>query len=216
MKVLGEIFRKGSDSKLALSQLLNVEQSDVGSLAAQDPVNMWELAKAASVDQDLIAKLYYYHQPIDSPLWDALRLNGDRIIHVLRRNLFDAYVSRELAVKYKLWNLKSHNFNSIEMGELIVSEDAAQSFIMTKTTEIAHIRNLFRDRDYYYEVFYEDFSYSPFICLKVMQHIFGKSAETSVMQGFAELQYGRIKVSSNADIVQNYREVSHLDRPHVE
>lgn len=211
---LGEIFRKGSDGKALLAEALRLESAQVARLATEDPVALWESAKNAMSEHNLIAKLYYYHQPATSPLWAWLATNEDRIIHILRRNLFDAYVSREIAEKFNLWSgVNSETIRDISIT-LTIDEAEASSYIQKKTEEIEFIRELYADREDYHEVFFEDITLTPKACVAAIGRIFDGHAMLQAKR-INDMRDSRVKRVSNSTIIRNYRDISYLDRTHV-
>lgn len=214
MRSLGEIFRKASDSKSFIANTLSTSEQEVIRLASDDPFNLWTSIKSSIHDNCLTAKLYYYHQGPDSPLWAGLAQGEDRIVHLLRRNLFDAFLSREIVTKFKLWNTKNAKAHTNINLCVFLKEDELAEYIETKISEIYWVRKKFEGYPHYHEVFFEDISLSSRVCMAVTDHIFGDPANGGD-RSTNDVEDSRIKSSSNVSVVENYRDVAHYDRIHV-
>ena len=215
-KFLGEIFRKGSDSRKYISRLLSIDEAKVASLAVSDPVALWEQAKTSVENERLIAKLYYYHQPESSGLWRALADGQGRVIHVMRRNLFDAFVSREIAVRLGAWNFAGEISDLKPIESFSIMEREAEFFIQNKLSEINRIRSLFFHHSNYHEIFYEDISIAPELPIALIEEIFGKNALRRKLKIPDSFRDSRVKRDSNASVILNYSGVAHLDRYHID
>jgi len=211
---LGEMFRKESDNTGTLAHVLRTNRDQVVRLAAADPVALWEGAKSNMSDYNLVAKLYYYHQPLTSPLWPWLATNGDYILHLLRRNLFDAYISREIASRYNLWQIPNIDDISHLSFRITVNESDAALYIEQKLNEIRQIRSIFARKEKYFEIFFEDIIHTPIACAAAVEHIY-EERSTFRSKYAGEFRNRRIKSAPNSTIVANYADVAHLDCTHV-
>jgi hypothetical protein len=214
VRSLGEIFRNGSDNTRSLAQALRIEPEQVAQLAIADPVELWQRAKAAMPGYHLIAKLYYYHQPPTSPLWSCLATSDDYVLHLIRRNLFDAYISREIVNRYGLWNIRNAGELSQLSLHLTVNEADASSYIEKKLDEITQVRSMLSNKERYFEIFFEDIIHTPAACAAVSEHIYGERS-TFRQEYMDEFRHRRIKRAPNSTIVKNYADVAHLDCMHV-
>ncbi len=210
--VLQDIFRRGGASLGPLSEFLGLPQSEIGEMATADPMQLWQLIRAASARESrhVIAKVYYYHLPRDSALWSEL--SGSRVVHMIRRNLLEAYLSRMQAEQNKLW--QTNDASKVkDMNSLIdIDPKKAQRFITERREQISWARRRFSAADYH-EIAYEDVAAGPMRCKRAVKQIFGDDVQSAVS---ASIKSGRVRLKrfSNADVIRNYGEVVHLDRPY--
>lgn len=216
MKFVGEIFRKGSDGRRYMAQLLSTDEISVASLAAKDPASLWARAKSKSHQGALIAKLYYYHQPEESSLWTELAGGEDHVIHMIRRNLFDAYVSREIAVKFDMWGSKGNGLDRDQIRGVVIPEEEVIKFIEDRSFEISRTRAMFLDHSHYHEVFFEDICLAPELAVSVVEAIFGKASLKEKIKISKDFRDGRVKNFSNASTILNYEDICYLDRYHID
>ncbi|WP_282158712.1 hypothetical protein [Shimia thalassica] len=207
--VLGEIFRRQGDNIKVLSDLLKVEPADIKRMAAEQPVELWKRLKDTEKSPNLIALVYYYHQPRESELWAELAETAE-IYHLYRSNLFSAYLSRKIAMDLGRWQ-RHKNEARIEIPErsLDVSTKEAEKYIRERESEIQWCREYFKDADYH-EFCFEDITLSDGTCARRLKEEDPIGVNGSVSQAISS-KYAPIKQISNADLVNNYSEVAHLD-----
>ncbi|MCA0922778.1 hypothetical protein [Pseudooceanicola nanhaiensis] len=212
--VLNEIFRKDTDNLNVLSDLLGQPRDEVRKQANEDPVGFWSAVKAAVADRGVpvIAKAYYYHKPTGNPLWGAVA-REDHVIHLVRRNLFEAYLSRLIAQKTGKWWRNLHD--EAAPDDLLVEVDRkdVERYISARRKEIVQFRNLFTGANYH-EIVFEDVIRSPLRCARAVTDMY------DLPKGIVEVDkirpsFQRMKQRSNADVVSNYGEVADLDRLEV-
>jgi hypothetical protein len=206
--VLYEIFRKGSDSLKHLTRLLERETEDIRAQVASDPAALWRDIRqaAATRNRGLIAKAYYYHQPRDSALWPTLA--GDsRVIHLMRRNLFEGFLSRKIAMQTGHWSVR--RTGDVSPASLTIDPGEARKYIRARQHDIDWCRATFGPGDYH-ELYFEDITLSPRRCVRAIAQVF---PEFGPLPLDLHSNLAKIKSVSNADIVANYPEVAHLDLP---
>lgn len=212
--VLQDIFSQGSSSLDTLTGLLDRSDHDIVRAAENDPAGLWTDIRQACrrTGSPVIAKVYYYHQPRDSALWSELAGNS-RIIHLIRRNLFDAYLSRLSAEQNKLWQIQ----NAAQLKQLSkpvhIPPAKLRHFVRERTEQVRWARRRFAAADYT-ELAFEDIVAGPMTCAREIDRIVGPRSNGSRPM---KIESGRVRIKrrSNADAVQNYSEVAHLDRMYL-
>jgi hypothetical protein len=208
-EVLQEVLRKGSDNTNRVGKITGLSVDEVVALSREAPEQLWDrLATAAAQgDRAIYLRAYHYHQPNNAPLWDRVR-DQARVVHLIRRNLFDAYCSREVAMKLGKWQVKRGQ--KLDSGGTIeIPRPALEEFITDRCKQINWARDHFAAGDYH-EVFFEDIIRSPGNCLRALA---GKIdlPENPVPQHFLS-KFDRMRPTSNADLVGNYLDVAVLDK----
>ena len=208
--VMNEIFRSGSDSFAILRDLLNIDQDEAARLAEEDPVGLWQMVKTASQQKNKksIAKIFYYHQKKENPIWKHFHEN-DTVIHLVRRNPFDVLVSHKIATQTGLWQDFGREAGRREDISLRLDVAELDAFIQRQYNYVEYVRNFFKDSDFT-EVFYEDIQASANSCAAVLRGIKGVSETGDDINIALKKQKNR----HNRELVVNYDEVSHLDRPY--
>lgn len=209
--ILGEIFRKGGDTHKVLSQLLSQEVDVVKARASTDAEGLWRDVLQAAPHQLVIAKAFYYHQPHSAAIWPALA-QGTKVIHLVRANLFDAYVSRELAVRSRLWSLRiDETVPPQATAPMHINPTAAEAYVRERLADINWCRTTYAGTDFT-EITFEEISRSPRRCAETIGRVFGPGA-MCLPPGEIKSSTARIKKVSNADLILNYPDVAHLDVP---
>lgn len=212
--VLQDIFSRDGASLAAQSDLLGLPQKEISELANREPGELWRLLRAASEREKchVIAKVYYYHLPRDSAVWGDLA--GSRVVHMVRRNLFDAYLSRLQAERNKLWQANEESRIREANTAVEVDPKKARRFIQERREQISWVRRRFSAADYH-EISYEDVAAGPNRCKRVVKGIFGVELQYGAVAESIKAGRVRLKRSSNADVIENYGDVAHLDRAYL-
>lgn len=207
--ILQDIFRSGGASLPKLSRFLERSEKDLGAMASEDPSELWRLIRSTAADTgtNVCAKVYYYHLPRDHALWSDLA--GSRIIHVLRRNLFDAYLSRVRAEANSLWQTNDAQRARQTTAPVYVDPKLVQRFVTERNDQIAWARRRFAATDFH-EITYEDIAAGPMTCRQTLRRIFSDIPPTKPGSRISQGRL-RMKQASNADVIQNYGAVAHLD-----
>jgi LPS sulfotransferase NodH len=105
----GEIFRSSDAIGWDIWPFAGHGPADLLSLYRSDPVRFLSKAIFRRWPKDYRAigfKLFYYHarQPPFSSVWDYLRDPSIRVLHLMRRNLLEQYLSLQLAHKTNVWS----------------------------------------------------------------------------------------------------------------
>lgn len=208
--ILQDIFRSGGASLDRLSALLNRPSADLSAMASTDPAALWRLILGAATGQrrNVAAKVYYYHLPREAALWSDLA--GSRVVHMIRRNLFDAYLSRVRAEESSLWQTYDAKRVDVSAPPVHVDPKRAQRFIDERCEQIAWARRRFSAAQYH-EIAYEDVAAGPMTCRRALHDLF---PDIPAMDPEDQIKQGRLRIKrlSNADIIRNYGDVAHLDR----
>ncbi|MEL7301273.1 MAG: hypothetical protein AAFM92_12900 [Pseudomonadota bacterium] len=204
--VVKEIFRRGGDNLDALAEQLGVSREQVIDLQISDPLTLWKRIKQSceSGKSAAVAKIFYYHDAENTALREHFRDN-DRVVHLIRRNAFDVFLSERMARKTGQWQeFKRTPAHEVESIELDPEELAA--FRQRQTDFVSRAREFFCTADYT-EIFYEDIAGSPGECATTLERIYGS------LKSPAPKQVGLIrqKKKSNRELVANYDAVKHLD-----
>jgi hypothetical protein len=204
--VVKEIFRKGGDSLAVLEELLDLPGEQILSLQETDPLALWRQIKAQAARQQVgaMAKIFYYHQPSDHPLWAHFR-DQDRIVHLIRRNAFDVFVSYRMAQETGRW-LDFGKSDKPPVNRIRLDVQELEAFLDQQRTHLQRARHTFADSDYA-EVFYEDIAASVQACAARIETIFGP-LQTKPPH---KIGLRKQKQTENSDLVENYDEVAHLD-----
>ena len=204
---LREIFRREGDSIPALRENFGLSEEDAISLAQTNKSLLWERVFNCPTQQPtrgIIAKIFYNHANESDSVWNLIKEHC-RIIHLIRRNQFDVFVSLQMALKTGRW----HNFGNHSAPpdvSITIDRTELEEFINKKRRYIEWARDVFSSSPCYTELFYEDLALSPQACSKAICEIYGIRPPESIT-----IRQKRQKVVPNFEIVTNYDEVSDLD-----
>lgn len=212
--VLREIFREKSDSFSLITGVTGLDRAEIADLAARNPLDLWQRLEAgcAAHNRNVMAKIFYYHQPEDSPLWSWFR-DQNRVLHLIRANFFDSWVSRKLmertghAISRKN-RPQGTEPQDTEPAQFIADPEEAEQFIQARQAYVTRFRAFFAGADFK-ELFYEDISGSSAECLAAVSGVLGMQPKINTVR---ETVLQRQKKRTNAEIIENYDEVAHLDR----
>ncbi len=204
--VVKEIFRRAGDNIDALARRLEMSADQVVALKEADPLELWMQVKARCAQDDIgtVAKFFYYHAPEETRLREHFRAH-DRIVHLIRRNTFDVFLSERMARETGRWQeFKKTKAPQVDPVELDVAE--LEAFRQRQIDYVTQAREFFSGGNYT-EIFYEDIAASPALCAARIEEIYGP------LQSAAPQQIGlvRQKKKTNRELVANYDAVSHLD-----
>ncbi len=206
--VLKEIFRKGSDSLKPMQALTGLEEALLVQLAEVNPVGLWTqlISQADARGQGLLAKIFYYHVAADAPLWREFD-EGCRVVHLIRRNLFESYLSAEVARHTGEWQAFVGKSGERRVEPFVINAAEAEQFIRTRRSQVLRTRTFFAGKSDYSELFYEDIAADSRLCAAAVGQIWG--LDFSQLDVQADLR--KQKVEDNARLVLNYAEVAALD-----
>lgn len=209
--ILHEVMRKSTDSQRALSTLTKLPLDQLKAMAASEPETLWTvISDAAKANQKSVVMLvYYYHQPRASALWDLIYKEA-RIVHLVRRNLFEAFLSRQAAFQRNAWRSNGAPSQLQKNDELMeLDEKELRTYINDRTKDIEWGRKRFGSGDYN-EVFFEDITRTAGICLEEINRLFPVSENVSLSP--ARLAQPSRQRLSNVERVANYAFVAKFDR----
>jgi len=202
--MLKEIFRDAGDNHEILNKLVNYD-----GLSKQDKgLKLWQnIAEVAEQHEytDLVAKIFYYHRAQDTELWNSF--NDDHtIIHLIRGNIFNMFVSLKLAELTDQWQLKNDEDRK-SIDSLVIDRAELLAFIEEMKKLICKVRSEKSNLDNYHEIYYEDIASSVSDCMERLAKIYH-------IEDFEvrDVEQRRQKVLSNEELIENYSEVSDLDR----
>ncbi|WP_422018758.1 sulfotransferase domain-containing protein [Roseibium sp.] len=206
--VAKEIFRQGGDSLALQVALLGGNENDLLDSVKDDPLLHWQniVSSCAAENRVALAKVFYYHQPKSSPLWAHFR-NNSKVIHLIRRNQFDVFVSNLIAQQTGKWQQFGLNEKGIDIKPIHIDKNSFTAFLENQQMYIEWMRALFVNADYT-EVFYEDLASSTEICARSIADIYGLKTNISDIS----IELTKQKTRSNADLVSNYADVMEMDR----
>ena len=208
--VANEIFRNQFDSLDLLSDLLELPQDEIKPIAKSDPVRLWQMVVAACEARDCnaLVKIFYYHASRAPELWDHIR-DHSKIVHLIRRNPFNAFLSHKLAQETGTWvAYDSKSDVDKPMPRIALDAEELDAFILQQKEHVAWARSTFAQADFT-EVFYEDIAGSTEDCAAEVERIFGPPRIKK--KPFVLIK--KLKKEANKDIVSNYQEVQQYDRP---
>lgn len=138
-------------------------------------------------------------------------------MHLVRRNLFDAYVSRHLAVSAnKWWASSPDEIRGVAARDSIdINPSKAAQFIAERREEIAWFRETAAGK-VCHELCFEDLSLSGMTRRALVADALGggETPDRGDSSGGVAPSI-RIKEICNADLIANYRDVAHLDRMYL-
>lgn len=208
---LGEVFRGTPDCLTGLSDAMRRAGLLDVSLSAADQAAIWSAMCDVAEERKgpTIAQTYYYHLPLDEYLWDQIAAEG-RVIHLVRGNLFDSFLTREFAQQSAQW-LRRRGKPLRAPLAVTVDPVAATKHVSMRQRDIEFARERLVGADYH-EVIFEEIMASPRECKALIEKVF--AGEGAIATGLAAEKLDRLRTrfQSNADLVTNYREVAHLDR----
>ncbi len=207
--VVKEIFRPAGDSFPQLEELLGLNKDQVVELVGSNPLGLWQqiTQKCSEQERVALAKIFYYHVDSDNALWSHFHDNN-RVIHLIRRNPFDVFLSHKVASQTGKWQQFGSKGEPVEVQPLVIDAEELQAFISKQSAFIDATRARFRGADYH-EVFYEDLAVSVDECVATISSIMGTPAPKSAISIGLKKQ----KDKTNADLVSNYDDVAQLDTP---
>ena len=208
--VAKEIFRPNSDSLPLLEALLGVSQEEIKALVRSDPRSLWQniVARCNEADRRALVKIFYYHVDHGSNLWTHFKENT-KIVHLIRRNQFDAFLSQKVAQQTGRWQVfKQDGDEDATLPPFSIDQSELESYLERQKEYVSWARRYFEGADYR-EVFYEDVSGSPKDCATEIVRIFERPCELK------EITIGlkKQKTVSNAELVENYDALRKFDRP---
>lgn len=204
--VVKEIFRDGGDSLKLIEALLGIDRDAVLERLEANPRVFWMRIEKTCAEKGIraLAKIFYYHQSPDSALWSYFK-NHDRVVHLIRGNAFDAFLSLKVATRTGQWQNRGKE-PSAEAVKVTLDPAELSTFIDRQKGYVEWTRRRFASADYR-ELFYEDIADDLDRCVAFMRETFG------AFEGPTPTSVGikRQKTASNAEIVENYADVQHLD-----
>ena len=205
--VLGEPFRGTSAGLAALAE---ASGRAVPELQKMDAAALWALVVEVAAGQagPCVVQLYYYHLPMNAPVWAQMAAQG-RVVHLVRRNLFEAYLSRELAQQAGLWRRGSGRGKPV-IRPVTLDQAGARRHVEARMRDVEWARETFAEADFH-EVAFEAISRAPGACAEAIDRVFGSEGQR-VPPGLVRPGLPKVKDRSNADLVLNYRDVADLDR----
>jgi hypothetical protein len=203
---LKEIFREEGDSFRRLEEEFDLSRESALQLARDNKAQLWRMVFESphKRNRGIIAKIFYTHALHDDRIWDLIRRHC-RVIHLIRKNQFDVFVSREIALKTGKWQHTGEDDSTMQVS-ITIDRNKLEEFIEGKKTDIEWARRMFGQQPDYHEVFYEDISNDPMTCAKEICAIFGKPPPKTAI-----IRQRRQKTLPNRQIVINYDDVSDLD-----
>ena len=207
--VVREIFRPKFDSLPKLVSLLKLPEEEIKRLVEQDPVGLWRqiTARCAETERHALAKIFYIHAEPEAELWQHFR-ETTKIVHLIRRNQFDAFLSQKIARQTGKWQRLRGSEDSERPPKVKLWPGATKRFLDQQQAHVDWARDTFGAADYT-EVFYEDIAASAEVCAEAIQRIYGRPAAATDFDIWLRKQ----KTVTNAELVENYEDVQHLDCP---
>jgi LPS sulfotransferase NodH len=149
IRCLGEIFKKWF-IKGKPWQRLSGGSEELKHQHQTDLVSFWKLIlESYKLDKPVIgAKIFYPHRE-DDEIWRYFASSSTPIIHLVREELIDSYLSLKLAAASKIWKQPKKKKIGAEYDRSI-SVDLAdfQKYCMRTRRHIDRIKLLFRDNPY--------------------------------------------------------------------
>lgn len=205
--VFKEIFRPKSDSLKLVSAHIGKSDSEIVAMANENQLALWQAITARSEGQGkrTLAKIFYYHTQADGPLMRHFH-NRSNVIHLIRRNLFDVYVSETIAHQTGKWQSWVGEDTVRQPEPFRIERSDFDKFFEKRTEEIRFARAYFGGDSNYHEVFYEDIAGDPNHCANAIARIYGIDPAPSIT-----INRRKQKTEANEALITNYSEVKDLD-----
>ena len=149
IRCFGEIFKESFVNAKGW-QRLSGDGAELKHLHQTDLVSFWKLlVEKYKLDKPVIgAKIFYYHRK-DEEIWRYFASSRTPIIHLVREELIDSYLSRKLAAGIGIWKQPKKKKTGTEYDRSI-SIDLAdfQKYCMRIRGHIDRIKLLFRDNPF--------------------------------------------------------------------
>lgn len=215
--IAGELFRKDGENDKEIANLLSIDVAELKTRIQNDPLDIWHTLRDLDTEHPVVVRLYYYHLDRASPIWEDIAAHA-KVIHLTRRNLFDAYVSRQIAFSSKVWRTNSNQVAGTIAGAGSLTVDAAQAekYVNDRLNDINWCRNKLGAGDYC-EISFEDMCHSNSAGSLIVRQAAGiqapqrKTATEKIHSVFSV----RIKQICNVDLIANYNELAHLDHRYL-
>lgn len=213
--VFDEIFRKGGDNLAKLSYTLKIDKIKILELLEKDPCKLWNMIEQNASQQGAkaIVKVFYYHSSNASKLWNNFR-DKNKIIHLIRRNPFDAFLSYKIATQTGVWKVLSSSGsdegNEKKVPEIVpfqVSIAEVEEFLARRRLHMARCRSFFSSHDFK-EIFYEDISSSVEACTGTIGNLFG----VAIPDHPIEISIRKQRDRDSRELLLNYEDVASFDR----
>ena len=206
-ETFGEIFRRSGDSLPKIQRCLGKDVDTIRRFAQSDPVAFWDqlVSQYRLGNQRIIAKIFYQHVPRNSALWDSFA-TGTRVVHLVRRNAFDRFLSLKIALQTDNWVERGKPIEISEPRPIVVDVAELLEFIQSYKDQVSWARAKFGDNDYS-ELAYEEISDSALKCANRISQVFGVSPPDQIV-----VSIKKQKRLHNAQLVTNYDEVRIFDR----
>lgn len=207
--VLKEIFRQQSDSLNLVADHIGKDPETIVKMANTDQLGLWReiVDRSDAIGQRTIAKIFYYHTPQDGILMEYFRAHSN-VIHLIRRNIFDVYISTILARRTGQWQLLGNHTRSSDPEPFAIDRAEFEDFRRTRIDQTRLARAFFAGSPNYREVFYEDICDRPEDCGRAIGEIFGVDPASEI-----RIQQKRQKSLTNSALITNYSDVADLDAP---
>lgn len=206
--VAREIFRPEGDSFPLIEELIGLNRNEVLALVAAEPVKLWQMIVTATEreEREALAKIFYSHVDRSDPLWSHFREN-DKIIHLIRRNAFDVFLSLKTAIATGKWDEFGKHSSSTEVAPLVLNRAELVAFLDEQRDHVHHVRTFYANADYA-ELFYEEIADSVETCVRSICAVFDRPLPSYPISIILRKQ----KEKSNQELVANYDEVAEFDR----
>lgn len=204
--VLREVFRKGSDSLPEIEALTGLGAAEARRMATEDPVALWnEIDLAArEAGRPLALKVFYYHQPKDSPLWPRLAAEA-RVVHLVRRRILDTYVSLKRAEASGEW-MRVGGAAPAAVPPITIDAEDLRRFIALRERYAAEAEARFAGADFH-RLAYEDIADSAESAAAAVARLAGGRLPRAV-----DLPIRRQNTQPLRETVANYDEIAEYDR----
>jgi len=203
-----EIFRSRGDSFVDVKKLTGFGQERTMDLTLNEPLTLWQTMErdAAQMDHTVIAKIFYDHAPNHPDLWRYLRDNN-RVVHLIRRNPFNALLSRHVANQVKKWRQEKQDAIVPTPTPFELPRQRVEIYCAWHKEQVEMTRSFFAGADFH-EVFYEDIGKNDQSCADAVSRITG----VAIPPGGIASNLVKQKRFTNEDILTNYDDLRDLDQ----
>ena len=212
--LVGELFRERGENVAEIADLLGMRPTDLEKQITKSRSGIWQAIRELDADRPVVIRVYYYHLDRASLVWDDIAQHV-RVVHLVRRNLFNAYVSREIALSSSVWRTNNSQIASTiaAAGSLNIDPKKAEKYVSDRLEDIRWSRDTLSVGDYC-EIAFEDICYSSTVRRELVIRGVGKGNIGEFDENARPVNEStiRIKQICNVDLISNYSEISHLDR----
>lgn len=208
--IFGEIFREQNDTFELLQNHFDENFDEIIKRQQGSKIEFWKSVIKKSEKKNhltVAAKIFYYHLNFNNPLWSYFSEHPHTIVHLIRKNIFNSYVSALLAHQSGIWINDYKETKAYNYSPITIDREHAIEYIKVRINDVNYIRDRFKDSGMT-EIYYEDIGVSTKACCNIIEEITGMKPINDIKESGTRKQ----KLLTNKELVLNYNEVADLDK----